>query len=49
MHGSTILSTVSFIVVIMASPQVAQEAVSSNEFGYLQAVVNDATHTIYEA
>lgn len=49
MHGSTILSTVSFIVVIMASPQVAQEAVSSNEFGYLQAVVDDATHTIYEA
>ena len=49
MTGSTVLSTVSFIVIIMASPQVAQEAVSSNEFGYLQAVVDDATHTIYEA
>ena len=49
MSGSMVLSTISFIVVIMASPQVAQEAVSSNEFGYLNAVVEDATHTIYEA
>ena len=33
----------------MSSPQVAGQAVSSNEFGYLNAVVEDATHTIYEA
>ena len=49
MQGSTILSTVSFIVVIMASPQVAQEAISGNEFGYLQAIVDDSNHIIYEA
>lgn len=49
MSGSTILSTVSFIVVIMAAPSVAGQAISSNEFGYLNAVVEDATHTIYEA
>lgn len=49
MSGSSILSTVSFIIVIMSSPQVAGEATSSNEFGYLNAVVEDATHTIYEA
>lgn len=49
MSGSSILSTVSFIVIIMSSPQVAGQAVSSNEFGYLNSVVEDATHIIYEA
>lgn len=49
MSGSSILSTVSFIIVIMSSPQVAGEATSSSEFGYLNAVVEDATHIIYEA
>ena len=49
MQGSQILSTISFIILIMASPAVAAEATSSNEFGYLNAVVEDATHTIYEA
>lgn len=49
MTGSQILSTVSFILLIMASPQIAEQATSSNEFGYLNAVVEDATHTIYEA
>lgn len=49
LSGSTILSTVSFIIIIMSSPQVAGEATSSNEFGLLNAVVEDATHTIYEA
>ena len=49
MQGSQILSTISFILLIMSSPGVAQEATSSNEFGYLNAVVEDATHTIYEA
>lgn len=49
MSDSSILSTVSFIIVIMSSPQVAGEATSSSEFGYLNAVVEDATHTIYEA
>lgn len=49
MSGSQILSTISFILLIMASPQIAEQATSSNEFGYLNAVVEDATHTIYEA
>ena len=49
MSGSSILSTISFILLIMASPQVAGQATSSNEFGYLNAVVEDATHIIYEA
>ena len=49
MSGSQILSTISFILLIMASPQIAAEATSSNEFGYLNAVVEDATHIIYEA
>lgn len=49
MQGSQILSTISFILLIMSSPGVAQEATSSNEFGYLNAVVEDATHIIYEA
>lgn len=49
MTGSQILSTISFILLIMASPSIAEQATSSNEFGYLNAVVEDATHTIYEA
>ena len=49
MSGSSILSTISFIILIMASPQIAGQATSSNEFGYLNAVVEDATHIIYEA
>ena len=49
MSGSQILSTVSFILLIMASPAVAEQATSSNEFGFLNAVVEDATHTIYDA
>ena len=47
--GITILSSVSFIVIIMASPQVANQATSGNEFGYLNAVVADANNIIYEA
>ena len=49
MAGSQILSTISFILLIMASPQIAEQVTSSNEFGYLNAVVEDANHTIYEA
>lgn len=49
LSGSSILSTVSFIIIIMSSPQVANQAVSSDEFGYLNRVVEDATHTIYNA
>jgi len=49
MSGSQILSTISFVLLIMASPGVAQEAVSSNEFGYLNAIVEDANHIIAEA
>ena len=48
-NGSQILSTVSFILIIMASPQVADQVTSSNEFGYLNAVVSDATNVIFEA
>ena len=33
----------------MASPQISNEVESSNEFTYLNAVVSDATNTIYEA
>ena len=47
--GTQILSTVSFILIIMAAPQVADQIISGNEFGYLNAVVSDAINTIYEA
>lgn len=47
--GGDILSTVSFIIIIMASPQVASQAISSDEFGYLNATVEDANHIIYQA
>lgn len=33
----------------MASPQISKDVQSSDEFGYLNAVVGDATNTIYEA
>lgn len=48
-NGSDVLSTVSFIIIVMSAPQVAEQAVSSDEFGQLNAVVENATHTIYEA
>lgn len=44
-----ILSTVSFIVVIMSAPQVVTEIVSSNEFGYIEDIVASSRDTIYEA
>lgn len=44
-----ILSTVSFIVVIMSAPQVLSEIVSSNEFGYIEDIVSSARDTIYES
>lgn len=47
--GSDILSTVSFILIIMSAPDVVSQVVSSNEFGYLNAIVADATNTIYES
>ena len=47
--GQGNISTVSFILIIMASPQISNEVESSNEFTYLNAVVSDATNTIYEA
>lgn len=47
--GTQVLSTVSFILIIMASPQVTDQVVSGNEFGYLNAIVGDATNVIYEA
>lgn len=47
--GTTILSSVSFILIIMAAPQVVEQITSSNEFGYLNAVVSDAVTVINEA
>ena len=44
-----ILSTVSFIIIIMAAPQVLSEVVSSNEFDYIENIVNSARETIYES
>lgn len=44
-----ILSTVSFIIVIMSAPQVLSEVVSSNEFGYIEDIVSSARDTIYES
>lgn len=44
-----ILSTVSFIIVIMASPQVLSEIISSNEFGYIEDIVASSRNTIYES
>ena len=44
-----ILSTVSFIIVIMSAPQVLSEIVSSNEFGYIEDIVSSARDTIYES
>lgn len=48
-ENAEILSTVSFIIIIMASPDISGEVVSSNEFGYLQDVVNDASTVISES
>ena len=48
-NGVGNISTVSFIIIIMASPQISKEVESSSEFGYLNAVVGDATNIIYEA
>lgn len=44
-----ILSTVSFVLLIMAAPNITEAAVSSDEFGYLQAIVDSANATIYES
>ena len=46
---NTILSTISFIIVIMSAPSVAEEAISSSEFNYLQEVVDTANDVINEA
>jgi hypothetical protein len=46
---SATISTASFILIIMAAPDVADAAVSSDEFGYLQEVVNYANTIINEA
>lgn len=47
--NAEILSTVSFIIIIMASPDINEEIVSSSEFGYIQEVVNDANTVITES
>lgn len=51
LYGSQrkILSTIAFILIIMAAPDIAGEVTSSNEFGYLQAVVDNANTTIHES
>lgn len=48
-RGAQILSTVSFILIIMAAPAVAEQGISGNEFGFLTAVVNDATTTVQDS
>ena len=44
-----ILSTVSFIIIIMSSPNISKTVASSNEFGYIQQVVDDANAVISES
>ena len=44
-----ILSTVSFIIIIMSSPNIGKAVASSNEFGYIQQVVDDANAVISES
>ena len=44
-----ILSTVSFIIIIMSSPNISKAVASSNEFGYIQQVVDDANAVISES
>ena len=44
-----ILSTVSFILLIMAMPDITNEVFSSNEFNYLQGIVDSANNIIYES
>ena len=48
-HDAQILSTVSFILIIMSAPDVTNECISSNEFGLLTSIVNDATVTIQDS
>lgn len=51
LYGSSqeILSTVSFILIIMSAPDVVDEIVSSNEFTYLQTIVDNANIAIHES
>lgn len=51
LYGSNqeILSTVSFVLLIMAAPDISGAATSSDEFGYLQGIVDSANATIYES
>lgn len=51
LYGSNqeILSTVSFILLIMASPDTTGATISSDEFGYLQGIVDSANVTIHES
>lgn len=49
MQGSQILSTISFVLLIMAAPQIVDQVASSNEFNFLNEIIDDATHIIYEA
>lgn len=44
-----VLSTVSFIIIIMSSPNISKAVASSNEFGYIQQVVDDANAVISES
>ena len=48
-QGATVLSTVSFIIIVMAAPGVLEQIVSSNEFGYLNDILAGANDTIYES
>lgn len=47
--GTQILSSVSFVIIVMSAPDIVNQVASSNEFGYLNEVLSDATNIIYEA
>ena len=44
-----ILSTVSFIIIIMSSPNISKEIASTNEFSYIQQIVDDANVVLTES
>lgn len=48
-QNQEILSTVSFILLIMAAPDIINEVTSSNEFNYLQSIVDNANKVIFES
>lgn len=48
-NRAEVLSTISFIIIIMSSPNISKTVASSNEFGYIQQVVDDANVILTES